>query len=346
LSDAPSTDERASSPLLELRNVSKHFAVSTGRGLIKKKQAVRAVERVSLSVFPGEIVGVVGESGSGKTTLLKTIAMSLRPEEGEMLLDGTPFFVDGRRLRRPAGRIQVVFQDPDSSLNPTMKIRDIVAESLYTLGLADDEVSERVTSSLERVGLGPEYQDKYPSQLSGGQKQRVSIARALAPRPSLVLLDEPTSALDVAVQSQVINLLIDLQDEFNLTYLFVTHNISLARYLCDRIAVFYAGRIVEMGTTESVLGSSLHPYTRMLMEAFPLLDPKRKNLLDIEIVGEPPSPANVPSGCPFHPRCPYAEEICRTKEPPLEEVLPDHLSACHFAGRFVSERITVHKESE
>ena len=195
----------------------------------------------------------------------------------------------------------------------------------------------RVRRSIERVGLGSEYLDKYPSQLSGGQKQRVSIARALASRPSIVLLDEPTSALDIAVQSQVINLLIELQQEFDLTYIFVTHNISLAKFLCDRIVVFYAGKIVEVGATDDVLSHSLHPYTLTLMEAFPVPDPKKKNLLAVEITGEPPSPTNIPSGCAFHPRCHYAEEICRTEEPKLLEILPNHSSACHFAKRLEYE---------
>jgi oligopeptide/dipeptide ABC transporter ATP-binding protein len=332
LSDAHFTDQNKT-PLLELSNVSKRFTVSTGSGLIKRKHVVRAVEGVSMKLFRGETLGVVGESGSGKTTLLKTITMTSKPNEGEIFYDGKPYFSHGKLLDRPNGKIQMVFQDPDSSLNPTMKIREITAESLYMSNLSDKETDERVQSSIERVGLGAEYLDKYPSQLSGGQKQRVSIARALTSRPSIVLLDEPTSALDIAVQSQVINLLIELQKEFELTYVFVTHNISLARFLCDRIVVFYAGKIMEVGDAKSVLSQSLHPYTLTLMEAFPVPDPRARNLLKVDIKGEPPSPTNVPAGCSFHPRCPYAEEICESEEPKLEEITRDHLSACHFAKK-------------
>ena len=330
--DAPNTTEE--DILLSLRDISVRFVAKTGHGVIKRKQIISAVENACLDVVKGETLGIVGESGSGKTTLLKAITLTNKPYSGDIIFEKNLLYHNNRILRHPQGKIQMVFQDPDLSLNSTMKIGNIVAESLYTLHLSKTEALQRVISSLERVGLGKEYIEKYPSQLSGGQKQRVSIARALVSRPSLVLLDEPTSALDIAVQSQVINLLIELQREFMLTYIFVTHNISLARYLSDRIAVFYAGRISEIGPTEDVFTKPLHPYTVMLMKSFPIPDPKSKNLLKVEVVGEPPSPTDPPLGCRFHPRCPYAAKICKTEEPALMQIAHERSSACHFANNY------------
>jgi peptide/nickel transport system ATP-binding protein len=325
--------ESGQKPILEVRNLTKEVKVSTtaSQGLFKSKKTIKLIENISFSVRPGETYGIVGESGSGKTTLLNAIALISRPTSGTIKLNGEPIFENGKHVRSLRGKVQMVFQDPESSLNPTMKVSQIVAESLRTLKLAKDEAKERVISSLETVGLGRAFLEKHPTELSGGQKQRVSVARALAPRPVLILLDEPTSSLDAVVQSQVLNLLMDLQKDYNLTYLFVTHNISVAKYLADRIAVFYAGSIREIGPAEKVFTKPLHPYTSSLIQAFPIADPDLKNLLNAEITGEPPSLINPPNGCRFHPRCGYAEDICKKEEPALIQYHDGHYAACHFA---------------
>jgi len=327
------TDDSAPLPLLEVENLSKEVKVSTSASSspFKSKKAVKLIENVSFSVRAGETYGIVGESGSGKTTLLRAIALISKPTSGTIKLNSKPIFDSGKAVGNLMGKVQMVFQDPESSLSPMMKVSQIVAESLRTLKLSKQEANERVVSSLESVGLGEAFLEKHSTELSGGQKQRVSIARALAPRPVLLLLDEPTSALDAVVQSQVLNLLIDLQKEFNLTYLFVTHNISVAKYLADRIAVFYAGSIREIGPAEKVLAEPLHPYTSTLIGAFPVPDPDAKNLLNTEIMGEPPSLIYPPKGCRFHPRCKFAQEICKTEEPPLTECRDGHFAACYFA---------------
>lgn len=342
MSSAYSTTEPTAAgekALLEVRGLSKQVRVSApsggssffGSGASRGKKAVNLIENVTFSVRPGETYGIVGESGSGKTTLLRAISLISKPTSGTIRLSGESIFEKGKPVKSLRGRVQMVFQDPESSLNPTMKVEQIVAESLGTLGLPKSEVYERVTSSLDAVGLGENFLEKHPTELSGGQKQRVSMARALAPRPVLLLLDEPTSALDAVVQSQVLNLLIDLQKRFSLTYLFVTHNISVAKYLADRIAVFYAGSIREIGPAEKVFTQPLHPYTSTLIKAFPIPDPDLKNLLSVEIIGEPPSLISPPAGCRFHPRCPYVQEVCRSKEPELVEYMEGHYAACHFA---------------
>jgi oligopeptide/dipeptide ABC transporter ATP-binding protein len=337
---------KAESALLEVKNLTKQVKVSAtlggsspfGSNAFKSKRAVNLIEKVSFTVRPGETYGIVGESGSGKTTLLRAISLISKPTSGTIRLAGESIFEPGKPVKSLKGRVQMVFQDPESSLNPNMKVSQIVAESLETLGLSKFEAHERVNSSLDAVGLGENFLEKHPTELSGGQKQRVSIARALAPRPVLLLLDEPTSALDAVVQSQVLNLLIDLQKEFSLTYLFVTHNISVGKYLADRIAVFYAGSIREIGPAERVFTEPLHPYTSTLIKAFPVPDPDLKNLLNVEIIGEPPSLINPPSGCRFHPRCPYVRDVCKVKEPQLTQYLDGHYAACHFALEIRKEK--------
>ena len=327
-------------PVLKVENLTKSVEVKTGAGFRGKKQ-ISIVENVSLQVRRGETLAIVGESGSGKTTLLRALSMISPPTSGKISLNGELIY-DGKPLmKRLGGRIQMVFQDPDTSLNPTMDVKGIVAEPLRHSHYDGNSLEEIVKSSLKNVGLGEQFFEKHPAQLSGGQKQRVSIARALSSSPSVVLLDEPTSALDAAVQAQVLNLLLDLQARLQLTYLLVTHNISVARYMADRIAVFYAGSVREMGPSESILMEPLHPYTSTLISAFPILDAHKRNLLQMDIVGEPPSVVNPPKGCSFHPRCPYVKDVCRANAPPLVGYFNDHYAACHFALEIRDNKIPI-----
>jgi oligopeptide/dipeptide ABC transporter ATP-binding protein len=302
--------------------------IGYGRG---KKKHVRIIQKVSFKAYSGETVGIVGESGSGKTTLLRALSMISKPTGGKIRLQGDTIFENHKVRGSIRGRIQMVFQDPDSSLNPTMKVKDIVAEPLIPVKLDKEVVAEMVHTSLRDVGLDEQFLDKYPAQLSGGQKQRVSVARTLVSHPVIVLLDEPTSALDAAVQAQVLNLLLDLQQQLHLTYIFVTHNVFVARYMSDRIVVLYGGSIRELGPADKVLVEPLHPYTSTLIAAFPVPDPNNRKLLEIEVLGEPPSIIGPPPGCTFHPRCPYAKDRCRVEEPELREIFDDHFAACHFA---------------
>ncbi len=318
------------SEVLSVQGLSKEVEMKAGSEL-KGSRKVKIVKNVSLALSRGETLGIVGESGSGKTTLLKALAMISPPTEGKITLDGVVVFDKGKKTSSLKSKVQMIFQDPDSSLNPTMKVKDIVAEPLRPMKYEKALVAEKVATALDNVGLAGKFAENYPSQLSGGQKQRVSIARAIAPNPALLLLDEPTSALDAAVQAQVLNLLKDLQRKLNLAYVLVTHNIFVARYLSNRLGVFYTGELKELGPTESVLVDPLHPYTWTLLSAFPVPDPDRRTLLNTEVIGEAPSIIVPPSGCTFHPRCPYVQERCRSEIPELREYLPNHIAACHFA---------------
>lgn len=327
----------STSKLLKVENLAKQVDVKIGSN-IRKTIKVNIIEQVSFELSAGKTLGVVGESGSGKTTLLRAISMISPPTAGRIELNGQTIFDNGKPTGSLRGRVQMIFQDPDSSLNPTMKAKDIIAEPLVPFKYNKTHVNEIVVSALDSVGLGEKYADSYPAQLSGGQKQRVSIARALAPSPALLLLDEPTSALDAAVQSQVLNLLKDLQVKHNLAYIFVTHNIFVARYMSDNIAVFYSGSMKEFGPAEDVLVTPLHPYTSTLISAFPVPDANMKNLLKTEVVGEAPSIINPPPGCTFHPRCKYAADRCKTEEPRLRELFNGHLAACHFAQEILNSK--------
>jgi oligopeptide/dipeptide ABC transporter ATP-binding protein len=316
-------------PLLEVQDLKTYFTL---RGSLLRRHAkyVRAVDGVSITVGTGETVAVVGESGCGKTTLARTILLLAHPTAGSIELFGQK----GIRSNEYYRNVQMVFQDPDSSLDPKMKIRDIVAEPLTGLSsLSKQEIKAKVTKVIMEMGLGSEILDRMPRQLSGGQKQRVNIARAIVSDPKLLILDEPTSALDASVQAQILNLLLDLQNIHGLSYLIITHNIAVAEYLSDRICVMYAGRIVEQGLTEEVIQKPRHPYTLALLASAPVPDPNKRNLPSLEIVGEPPSSITPPPGCRFHPRCPYAEEICRTKEPSLDPLTKSRLVACHFVSK-------------
>jgi peptide/nickel transport system ATP-binding protein len=324
--------------LLELKGLSMQFL--TRRGLRGKvTSAVRAVDGVDLSVRHGEALGLVGETGCGKTTLGRCVVRAYDPTAGEMLYrsrNGT--VTDVAKLRRKdlkayRREVRVVFQDPYSSLNPRMTLLDIIGEPLKMHGVASGSALEdRVAELLRRVGLRPEYLRRYPHAFSGGQRQRVSIARALALDPRLVIADEAVSALDVSVRAQILNLLEDLQTESELTYLLITHDLSVVDYLCDRVAVMYLGRIVELADTQEVYGAPQHPYTETLLSAIPKPDPRQRHArARIKSAGELPDPSDPPSGCPFHTRCAYAQDRCAVEPPPLREVSPGHWSACHFS---------------
>ena len=328
-------DER---PLLEVRSLKKYFPLRKGffRRLIGQ---IRAVDDVSFAIYEGETLGLVGESGCGKTTTARCILRAIDPTAGQILFrTASGEVVDVATLSedelRPLRReMQMIFQDPYASLNPRMNLLDIVSEPLIVIeGIKSrEERVQRVAQMLEMVGLRPEYMLRYPHAFSGGQRQRIVIARALVLHPRLVVADEPVSALDVSVRAQVLNLMLRLQQELSLTYLFVSHDLSVVKHICNRVAVMYVGKLVELAPTEELFARPLHPYTEALMAAVPIPDPRiRSAMLPLE--GEVPNPANPPSGCYFHPRCRYAQPLCREQAPPLQEALPGHLAACHFAG--------------
>jgi oligopeptide transport system ATP-binding protein len=322
----------ASAPLLEVKNLVKHFEIRGGLMGISKLGAVRAVDDVSFTVKEGETLGLVGESGCGKTTLGKVILRLIPPTSGSVTFEGKPLFeLNARRLKAARRDIQVVFQDPYASLNPRMSVGELVGEGLFVHGMTNRKEREAaVRDLLKRVGLNQQHIHRYPHEFSGGQRQRIGIARALALRPKFIVCDEPVSALDVSIQSQVLNLLSDLQDEFQLTYLFIAHNLAVVRHLSTRVGVMYLGKIVELADSDDLYESPKHPYTKALLSAIPIPDPtvRRERIV---LKGDIPSPANPPSGCRFHTRCPMAQEICSVEEPPLRDVGGGHMSACHFA---------------
>jgi peptide/nickel transport system ATP-binding protein len=323
-------------PVLEVVHLRKYFPLH--KGVLRRVTGyLRAVDDVSFSIMEGETLGLVGESGCGKTTVARCIVRAYAPTGGQILFRTTGGTVvdlallSRRELRPLRPQIQMIFQDPYASLNPRMSIADIVGEPLLVNGLRDRRARlDRVAELLQLVGLRPEYMQRYPHAFSGGQRQRIGIARALALRPRLVVADEPVSALDVSVQAQILNLLLDLQKRLGLTYLFISHNLSVVRHICDRVAVMYLGKIVESATTHELYRAPRHPYTATLLAAVPVPDPRRR-ADGADVRGEVPSPADPPPGCSFHPRCPLAVSRCRVETPALREVSPGHLAACHRA---------------
>ncbi|MBS0550799.1 MAG: ATP-binding cassette domain-containing protein [Proteobacteria bacterium] len=319
-------------PLLQVKGLRMHFPISEGVFMRRQIGEVKAVDGVDFSLKRGETLGLVGESGCGKTTTGRCILQLEKPTGGEILYDGVDINAlganDRRALRR---RIQVIFQDPYSSLNPRMKVGDIIGEPIKVHGLVPDATKRaaRVRELLSICGLNPSFADRYPHEMSGGQRQRVGIARALALEPEFIVCDEAVSALDVSIQAQVINLLEDLRERFGLTYLFIAHDLSVVRHLCQRVAVMYLGRIVELADCDELFDNPLHPYTRALLGAVPVPDPTVEAGRAFQPVrGEVPSPINPPGGCVFHPRCPIAVEGCRKTRPELRELRPGHWVAC------------------
>jgi peptide/nickel transport system ATP-binding protein len=323
-------------PLLEVKHLRKFFPIRKG---FRQKVVgnIRAVDDVSFVVNEGEILGLVGESGCGKTTTARCILRALQPTGGEILFrtgDGRIVdlaALDRRELRALRPEMQMIFQDPYGSLNPRMTLADIVGEPLLVNGMKDRKRRmDRVAELLWLVGMRPEYMRRFPHAFSGGQRQRIGIARALSLNPRLVVADEPVSALDVSVQAQILNLLLDLQERLHLTYVFVAHNLGVVKHVCDRVAVMYVGKLVELAESTTIYRAPRHPYTAALMAAAPVADPRVHSGTE-ELPGEVPSPANPPPGCTFHPRCAYAVERCRREPPELRECEPGHLVSCHRA---------------
>ncbi|TMC46320.1 MAG: ATP-binding cassette domain-containing protein [Chloroflexi bacterium] len=319
------------SALVEVRDLVKHFPVRGGI-LQRKVAALKAVDGISFDINPGEVLGLVGESGCGKTTTGRLLLRLLAPTSGRISFDGTDLLAMGpRQLKATRAQMQIVFQDPYASLDPRLPISEIVGEGLSNHGMNDRRRREAtVAEILEKVGLRRYYVNRYPHEFSGGQRQRIGLARALVLRPKFVVADEPVSALDVSIQSQVLNLMAELKDEFGLTYLFISHNLGVVQHVSDRVAVMYLGKIVELADSVDLYRSPQHPYTQALLSAVPVPNPKEKRQRVI-LSGDVPSPVNPPRGCRFHTRCPLARAICAEAEPALELKAPGHWAACHFS---------------
>jgi oligopeptide/dipeptide ABC transporter ATP-binding protein len=325
----------ASQTLLDVRDLKMHFPLTQGIIFQRVIGHVRAVDGVSFSIERGQTMGLVGESGSGKTTIGRTIVRLYKPTAGQMMFgDRDLATMGGEELRLARQRVQMIFQDPFASLNPRYTIGSLVAEPMHIYKVASNaEIRERTAELLHVVGLRPEYTDRYPHEFSGGQRQRIAVARALSINPEFVIADEPVSALDVSIRAQVLNLLQRLQKQFNLTYLFVSHDLSVVRHVADRIAVMYLGKIVELADRDELYAAPKHPYTKSLLSAVPIPDPQiEKRRKRIILAGDLPSPINIPPGCRFHTRCPMAQDICRQVEPAYEaKAGREHYAACHFS---------------
>jgi oligopeptide transport system ATP-binding protein len=318
-------------PLLEARDLDMHFAI-TGGLLRREVGRVRAVTGVSLALHAGEVLGVVGESGCGKTTLARVLTGLYPPTRGQVRFDGVDLqSLDPSQRRAMSRRVQMVFQDPFASLNPRHRVGRILEMPFELHGEpAGEQRQRRIEELLALVGLDPQHLQRWPHEFSGGQRQRIGIARALALQPEVLVLDEPLSALDMSIQSQVLNLLVELQHRLKLAYLFVSHDLSVVQYLCDRVAVMYLGRVVEQASTQQLFAMPRHPYTQSLLAAAPAIDPRQRRTQP-PLQGDVPSPSRPPPGCAFHTRCPRAQARCKTELPLLRPVGTDHLAACHFA---------------
>lgn len=319
--------------LLQVSDLKKHFTIKGGL-LRKDVGAIRAVDDVDLVIRKGETFGLVGESGCGKTTLGRVILRLTDATEGEIFFEKTKLLeLKKDKMQKMRRNMQMVFQDPHSSLDPRMSVKRIVSEPLLIHGTAKGrELREKIMELLEKVGLSPDHADRFPHEFSGGQRQRIGVARAIALNPSFIVLDEPTSSLDVSVQAKILNLLKDLQKELGLTYLFISHDLSVIKHMCDRIAVMYVGKIVEVADKDDLFKEPLHPYTKALFSAVPIPDPHLKDREKIILRGEVASPINPPPGCRFHPRCQHLKDMCKQEEPPLIEVGDGHYVACHHVS--------------
>ena len=319
--------------LLETRGLTKEYPLNSNLG-IKSRQVVHAVSGVSFEIYEGETLSLVGESGCGKSTLGRMLMRLIEPTEGQILFEGQDITgYSERQMRQVYQKIQMIFQDPYASLDPRMKVGQLIGEPLVTHRVCKsrEETCGRVRELMHMVGIRPELIDRYPHQFSGGQRQRIGIARALALNPRLIVCDEPVSALDVSIQSQVLNLLRDLQQEFKLTYLFISHDLGVVHYISDRICVMFLGKVCEIGDTQEIYRRPLHPYTKFLLQAVPGMDPNKRQKREQILAGEIPSAVAPPSGCRFRTRCPYAKEVCGEREPVMKDV-GERKVACHFAG--------------
>lgn len=315
--------------LIEIKKLSKHFNIGN-------KRVLKAVEDIDINIYRGETLGIVGESGCGKTTLGRTIINLYKPTKGKILYDGVDInSLKGKEIKKFKKSAQMIFQDPYASLDPKMTIGDIIEEGLnvHFKNLTKEEKRDKVTELLHTVGLNAEHAARFPRELSGGQRQRVGIARALAIEPDFIVCDEPISALDVSIQAQVVNLLIELQKKKKLTYLFISHDLSMIKHISDRIGVMYLGSLVELSPSNSLYKKPLHPYTQTLISAIPIPDPSVKSENRIKLEGEIPSPIDLPKGCKFSTRCRYASELCKEKRPELVELEAEHFVACHLYNK-------------
>lgn len=321
-------------PILQVKNLSKHFKVENG--------FLQAVDGLNFDIYKGETFGLVGESGCGKSTAGRTILRLYEPTSGEAIFEGQNIYdLSPKEMKEHRKEMQMIFQDPYASLDPRMTVEEIVAEPLVIYGIGNKkERRERVIELLEMVGLSAEHSLRFPHEFSGGQRQRIGIARSLALKPKFIICDEPISALDVSIQAQVVNLLKDVQKKLGLTLLFIAHDLSMVRYISDRVAVMYLGKLMEVGTTEDFYANPLHPYTKALLSAIPIADPdEQRKRVQIELEGDVPSPINMKPGCRFVDRCPYGDDTCRGRDPEMEEILPGQYVACFKVREINKDRL-------